>query len=221
VFSAQPPLYAAALAFTAYGIHWFALGWNRYRGNDARPNAGMSVAFMVISAMGATVFFKASDWPVGLFFVGLFTAYFSEFFASIGIKLGERALGLFHLATGGWLMYLAYAVAWISPSATTGERSGTPPCARAVCPARPAAASSGSNVVRTVGPCRIVECRCRYQIDVSCSDVYGVVECFAPGIAAILASLGGVQYGQCPKGEPHRQQALVVELSHAAVAQGL
>jgi hypothetical protein len=28
------PLYMAALAFTAYGIHWFAIGWNRYRQND-------------------------------------------------------------------------------------------------------------------------------------------------------------------------------------------
>jgi hypothetical protein len=111
VFQKSAPLYMAALAFSAYGIHWFAIGWNRYRGNDPRPNAGMSVAFMVISAMGATVFFKVGDWPVGLLFVGLFAIYFSDFFASIGVKLGERALGFFHLATGGWLMYLSYAVA--------------------------------------------------------------------------------------------------------------
>ena len=110
VFTREPQLYMAALAFTAYGIHWFAIGWNRYRGNDPRPNAGMSVAYMVISAMGATVFFKVDDWPVGLLFLGLFAVYFSDFFASVGLQLGERALGLFHLATGGWLMYLAYAV---------------------------------------------------------------------------------------------------------------
>jgi hypothetical protein len=24
-----PALYMAALAFTAFGVHWFALGWNR------------------------------------------------------------------------------------------------------------------------------------------------------------------------------------------------
>jgi hypothetical protein len=111
VFQKSAPLYMAALAFTAYGIHWFAIGWNRYRGNDPRTNAGMSVAFMVISAMGATVFFKVGDWPVGALFLGLFAIYFSDFFAAIGVKLGERALGLFHLATGAWLMYLAYAVA--------------------------------------------------------------------------------------------------------------
>ena len=106
----QPPLYMAALAFSAYGIHWFAIGWNRYRGDDPRPNAGLSVAYMVISAMGATVFFSVGDWPVGLVFVGLLAVYVSEFFASIGVSLAERALGLFRIATGAWLMYLAYAV---------------------------------------------------------------------------------------------------------------
>ena len=110
VFSKSPPLYMAALAFSAYGIHWFAIGWNRYRGNDARPQAGMCVAFMVISAMGATVFFAVGDWPVGLLFLGLFAVYFCDFFASVGLKVGELGLGLFHLATGLWLMYLAYAV---------------------------------------------------------------------------------------------------------------
>jgi hypothetical protein len=111
VFSKSAGLYMAALAFSAYGIHWFAIGWNRYRGNDARTNTGMSVAFMVISALGATVFFHLSDWPVGVLFVGLFAVYFSDFFASIGLQLGERALGLFHLLVGVWLMYLTFAVA--------------------------------------------------------------------------------------------------------------
>jgi hypothetical protein len=106
----QPPLYMAALAFSAYGIHWFAIGWNRYRGDDPRPNAGLSVAYLVISAMGATVFFSVGDWPVGLVFAGLLAVYVSEFFASIGIAIAERALGLFRIATGAWLMYLAYAV---------------------------------------------------------------------------------------------------------------
>src|SRR5690348_17600043 len=88
----QPALYMAALAFSAYGIHWFAIGWNRYRGNDPRPNAGLSVAYLVISALGTTVFFAVGDWPVGLVFVGLIAVYFSEFFASIGVGLAERAL---------------------------------------------------------------------------------------------------------------------------------
>ena len=107
----EPPFYMAALAFTAFGIHWFALGWNRYRGNDPRTNAGMSVAFMLLSAIGITVFFKAKDWPVGLVFVGLFAVYFSDFFAAIWAQVAERAVGFFRIATACWLMYLTYAVA--------------------------------------------------------------------------------------------------------------
>jgi hypothetical protein len=38
VFAGRP-LYMAAVAFSAYGIHWFALGWNRYRGNDPGPTS--------------------------------------------------------------------------------------------------------------------------------------------------------------------------------------
>ena len=111
VFTKAAPLYMAALAFSAYGIHWFAIGWNRYRGNDPRPNAGMCVAYMVVSAMGAFVFFVAGDIPVGILFLGLFAIYFADFFASFAIVLGERMLGLFHLMTGVWLMYLAFAAA--------------------------------------------------------------------------------------------------------------
>ena len=104
------PDYMAALAFSAYGIHWFAMGWNRAHGHDPRPNAGMSVAFMVISALGAVVFFHASDWPVGLLFVLLFLIYLSDFFHAVGVAIAENAHGLFHCVTGVWLMYLTFAV---------------------------------------------------------------------------------------------------------------
>ena len=57
----------------------------------------MSIAYMVISAMGATVFFDVADWPVGLLFLGLFAIYFFDFFVSVGVKAGERAMGLLHL----------------------------------------------------------------------------------------------------------------------------
>jgi hypothetical protein len=110
VFTASPILYMAALAFSAYGIHWLALGWNRYRGNDARTNAGMSVAFMVLSALGATVFFDGGDWPVGLLFLGLFAVYFFDFFVALGATVAERALGLVRVLVGAWLMYLTFAV---------------------------------------------------------------------------------------------------------------
>jgi hypothetical protein len=102
----DPVLFMAALAFSAYGIHWFALGWNRFQGNDSRPNAGMSVAFTVISVLGAFVFFDAGVWPVGVLFVGLTVIYVVDFVVSIGMAAAERALGLAHVLTGLWLMYL-------------------------------------------------------------------------------------------------------------------
>ena len=64
----DPPLYMAALAFTAYGVHWFALGLARAFAGDPRPNALMAIPFMVISALGAVVFFGAHDNPVAALF---------------------------------------------------------------------------------------------------------------------------------------------------------
>ena len=96
----------AALAFTAYGIHWFALGWNRYRGNDPRPNAGMSIGFLIISITGSFVFFDAGAWAVGVLFALLALVYVAEFFVSVGMEAAERALGLVHVVTGLWLLYL-------------------------------------------------------------------------------------------------------------------
>jgi hypothetical protein len=105
----DPPLYMAALAFSAYGIHWFAIGFNRFQHADPRPNAGMCVAYTIISVLGLVVFFIAGDWPVGVLFCGLALIYISDFFASIGITVGERSLGFWHLLTGLWLMYLTFA----------------------------------------------------------------------------------------------------------------
>jgi hypothetical protein len=111
-----PALYMAALAFTAYGVHWFALGWNRLREADARVNAGMCIAFLLISILGIIVFFKVGDAPVGGVFIGLACVYVTEFFASLKIDLptvgaaAERALGFVRIGTGLWLMYLVFAV---------------------------------------------------------------------------------------------------------------
>ncbi|HEX5560809.1 MAG TPA: hypothetical protein VFX52_04140 [Nocardioidaceae bacterium] len=106
VFKGDPALYMAAVAFSAYGIHWFALGWNRFSGHDPRTNAGMGVAFLVLSVTGAYVFFDAGAWPVGVLFVGLSMVYVSEVLVGLTIPVGERLLGLSHLLTGTWLMYL-------------------------------------------------------------------------------------------------------------------
>jgi hypothetical protein len=84
----QPVLYTAALAFSAYGIHWFAMGWNRYQGNDNRPDGLMSIPFTIISVLGVVVFFAAGAWPVGVLFVGLTGVYISKFFASL--RIGAR-----------------------------------------------------------------------------------------------------------------------------------
>jgi hypothetical protein len=112
-FTAKP-LYMAAVAFTAYGVHWWALGMGRVFGGDPRPNALMSIPFLVLSVLGAVVFFGASDNPVGGLFVGLSVVYVCDFFASLGsVRLRsatwERLLGLAHIATGLWLMYLTTA----------------------------------------------------------------------------------------------------------------
>src|ERR1700730_4739886 len=112
-----PALYMAALAFTAYGVHWFVLGWNRLRRVDVRVNLGMSIAFLLISILGIIVFFQTGDDPVGGLFIGLAFVYAAEFVTSFQPDLpkygglGERALGFFHLGTGLWLMYLTFAVA--------------------------------------------------------------------------------------------------------------
>ena len=59
--------YMAALAFSAYGIHWFVLGWNRAHGADPRPNGFMAIPYIILSVLGATVFFLADGWPLGVF----------------------------------------------------------------------------------------------------------------------------------------------------------
>jgi hypothetical protein len=81
----------------------------------------MSIPVTIISILGLVVFFDAGAWPVGLLFAGLSLVYISDFFASfkLGVKigadghestnLGEKALGLSHVVTGLWLMYLTFA----------------------------------------------------------------------------------------------------------------
>ncbi len=112
-----PPLYMAALAFTSYGIHWFAIGWNRMHGKgDSRINVGMTVGFTAISAIGTVVFLAAHDNPVAGVFIGLILIYLADLVASLKPDLpkvgaiGERFLGFFHLGTGIWLIYLMCAV---------------------------------------------------------------------------------------------------------------
>jgi hypothetical protein len=112
-----PALYMAALAFTAYGVHWFAIGWNRLHRADPRVNVGMTVGYTLLSILGIIVFFSVHDNPVGGVFIGLTGVYATEFVSSLSPDfphiggLAERATGFFRLGTGFWLMYLTFAVA--------------------------------------------------------------------------------------------------------------
>lgn len=102
--------YMAALAFTAYGVHWFALGYNKYKGADARVDGFMAFAFLWISITGAVAFFSVSDNPVGVLFVLLALVYISDIPASLfESKMWTRIKGVFHIITGIWLMYLMFA----------------------------------------------------------------------------------------------------------------
>ncbi|MCL4335378.1 MAG: hypothetical protein M1402_04705 [Candidatus Thermoplasmatota archaeon] len=105
-------LYMAALAFTAYGVHWFALGYNKYKEGDPTVDGFMAIAFLWISITGAFVFFKAGDMYVGTLFVLLALVYISDIPASL-LKSAKwtRVKGFWHLVTGTWLMYLMFAAA--------------------------------------------------------------------------------------------------------------
>jgi len=111
VFTAAPPLYMAALAFTAYGIHWFAMAHRRFIGSSSAPDAWMAMAFFLISVLGIIVFIGAHDIPVALVFVGLTLIYLTEAPTRFGwFTSGGRLVALWQVLTGLWLMYLTYAV---------------------------------------------------------------------------------------------------------------
>jgi hypothetical protein len=105
-----PALYTAALAFTAFGVHWFALGMGRALGADGRPNGYMCVAFFLIALLGTISFFGNHDAYVAGVFIGLMCVYVSEFLSSFGVPNAERVLGAFRIGTGLWLIYLTFAV---------------------------------------------------------------------------------------------------------------
>lgn len=77
------PRYMAALAFSVYGIHWFAIGWNRMHQADPRPNGFMAIALLLISILGVTVFWMGGDWPVALIFAGLMAVYIFAIFLRV------------------------------------------------------------------------------------------------------------------------------------------
>ena len=110
VFSKSAPLYMAALAFTAYGIHWFAMAHRRFIGSSAAPDGWMAIPFLILSILGVVVFYLANDIPVAIVFVGLSLIYLSEIpsrFLSSGFF--GKLVGLWQALTGLWLMYMTIA----------------------------------------------------------------------------------------------------------------
>ncbi|HEX4206196.1 MAG TPA: hypothetical protein VHZ51_18760 [Ktedonobacteraceae bacterium] len=115
VFNKPPastsPLYMAALAFTAYGIHWFAMAHRRFIGSSDLPDAWMAIAFFLLSLLGVIVFFSANDIPVAIIFIGLSLIYLTEIPTRFSVfAAGGRLVGLLQILTGIWLMYMTWAV---------------------------------------------------------------------------------------------------------------
>jgi hypothetical protein len=111
VFTNAAPLYMAALAFTAYGVHWFAVAYRRFIGASAVPEAWMAIPYSLLGILGVLVFFAAGDVPVGILFIGLTLVYLTEIPTNFGVfPAGRRLIGLWQLLTAVWLMYLTYGV---------------------------------------------------------------------------------------------------------------
>lgn len=111
VYTKSPPLYMAALAFTAYGVHWFAMGHRRFIGSDSTADGWMAIPFFLISLLGMLIFFKAGDVPVAILFIGLVLIYLTEIPARFsGSQALGRTVGFWQFITGIWLMYLMYGV---------------------------------------------------------------------------------------------------------------
>lgn len=112
VFGNTPPLYMAAVAFTAYGIHWFAMAHRRFIDSSAEPDAWMAIPYFLLSVLGVVVFFGANDIPVAIVFIGLSLIYLTEAPFRFGVfPAGGRLVAIWQLLTGLWLMYLTYGVA--------------------------------------------------------------------------------------------------------------
>lgn len=112
VFTATPPLYMAGLAFTAFGIHWFALATRRYIGSNPIPDGWMAIPFFFVSLLGLVIFASAGDYPVMIVFIGLSLIYATEVLFRFRIlAAGEKVIAVWQLLTGVWLIYLTWGVA--------------------------------------------------------------------------------------------------------------
>jgi hypothetical protein len=110
VFAGAPILYMAGLAFTSFGVHWFAQAYQTYRSMESRTNAWMAIAFTLLSLLGIIAFIGAGDVPVAIVFIGLGLVYLTEIPTSFDVfPGGRRLIGLWRILTAIWLLYLVYA----------------------------------------------------------------------------------------------------------------
>ncbi len=109
-FEGAPILYMAGLAFTSYGVHWFALGYNKYKNADSTVDGFMAIGFLWISITGAVVFYLGHDIPVMVLFLLLALVYIADIPGSlIHSPLWSRTKAFFQFITGFYLMYLMFA----------------------------------------------------------------------------------------------------------------
>ncbi|HEY4388495.1 MAG TPA: hypothetical protein VGN34_28935 [Ktedonobacteraceae bacterium] len=106
---AGAPLYMAALAFTAYGVHWMILGWQMYIPSSDETGGWMTLVFFFLSLLGILVFWSP-DLPVAIVFIGLTLIYLFGFLTGFRLMKGERIVAFFRFVTGIWLIYLVYAI---------------------------------------------------------------------------------------------------------------
>ena len=112
VFGNAAPLYMAGVAFTVYGIHWFAMAYRRYVGSSATPDGWMAIAYLFISVLGAFGVWPRRRHPRHDYFHRLDLDLLSSKFqrAWPGWTTGGRLVALFQCLTGIWLMYCTWAV---------------------------------------------------------------------------------------------------------------
>jgi len=111
VFAKAAPLYMAAVAFTAYGVHWFVLGARRRDGADPAPDGYMAIGFFFLSVLGILIFAGAHDIPVVILFVLLAIIYLFEMLQRLGgMASAGKVVCATQFVTAFWLMYLTYGV---------------------------------------------------------------------------------------------------------------
>lgn len=100
----------AALAFTACGMYWFALGRRRIAGSPPGPDGWMAIPFAFVSGLGGAVFAARHDWPIFILFGLLFLIHAT--LVPAAFEASPRALtlhGLTMFTNGWWLMWLTWA----------------------------------------------------------------------------------------------------------------